>query len=267
MTMNNLMFLRKTKYLITFLYFILYCFPTNAEQSNSTEEEARVSCQRAEFFFNDGNFENALTEFQHCYETGTDYRVLYNIAVCKARLHNYSEAIDILRQYLQSDRSMENEDRQETELWISELQKRVGSVKLNINAEGAQIYIDRNKTGISPLTNPIILNIGTHNLNITKNGYQNYEKTFEVFAETEKQIQINLIKTQNNLPDNEIDRNNSKIITTSNQKIITNEPATPFYRSWWFWTIVGVVAAGATIGTVLYITKPFEEEIDVIDRI
>jgi hypothetical protein len=28
----------------------------------------------------------------------------------------------------------------------------------------------------------------------------------------------------------------------------------PFYKQWWFWTAVGVVVAGGTLGTVLALT-------------
>jgi hypothetical protein len=33
--------------------------------------------------------------------------------------------------------------------------------------------------------------------------------------------------------------------------VVKKTPAKPFYKKWWFWTIVGVAVAGATVGTAV----------------
>jgi len=56
----------------------------------------------------------------------------------------------------------------------------------------------------------------------------------------------------NNVPDTPMRDDIDKELARLDRELAElSKPPPPFYKRWWFWTAVGVVAVGATVGTVI----------------
>lgn len=55
----------------------------------------------------------------------------------------------------------------------------------------------------------------------------------------------------NNVPDTPMRDDIEKELAKLEKELAALNKPPPFYKRWWFWTAVGVVAVGATVGTVI----------------
>ena len=99
-----------------------------------------------------------------------------------------------------------------------------GLVKFTMNAHEAQVSWDGNDVGIYPkLTLPKVLSVGKHQVSVEHKDY--FPLLQDVYVEPAQQAQVDLAMLKR---------------------------PTPWYKTWWFWTVVGaVVVGGATTGAVL----------------
>jgi hypothetical protein len=68
--------------------------------SSSDDERARTHFTAGRSYFEEGNYEQALSEFQHAYELSHRAPLLVNVANCQERLGQWREAAATLEQYL-----------------------------------------------------------------------------------------------------------------------------------------------------------------------
>ncbi|MEZ4467946.1 MAG: PEGA domain-containing protein [bacterium] len=71
-------------------------------------------------------------------------------------------------------------------------QGQVGSVTLLVTERGANIMIDKKKVGTSPLTEPVRLRAGTHEIMVMKPGFAAWKKDVEVAAKSEQNVRVSL---------------------------------------------------------------------------
>ena len=96
--------------------------------------------------------------------------------------------------------------------------KYMGKIDILVNEQGALIRIDDKEIGKSPVKKQC-LPIGKHSIQITKPGYSEFLKHIIVKKDQSSAVMANLI---------------------------TLSEAKPFYKKWWFWTIIGTTIAGTT---------------------
>jgi PEGA domain len=87
---------------------------------------------------------------------------------------------------------------------------------------GSSIRIDGTPRGMVPFEDS--LSLGPHKIEISKEGFETYQSSVVITADAHKTVKFDLQKSQG----------------------ITSK--------WWFWTAIGVVAAGATVVTVYAFT-------------
>ena len=98
---------------------------------------------------------------------------LPTIAFCSTsetalQLNEYLAAIDAFEAYLtQGGSRIETERRAAVEQNLVELKKRVATLTITVDAEGATVSIDGRRVGTSPLAGPITLNVGRHQVSAT----------------------------------------------------------------------------------------------------
>jgi tetratricopeptide (TPR) repeat protein len=78
---------------------LLYVHPAWSQDAASTAE-ARVHFDRAIVLFESGNASGALAEFQRAHDLSGRASVLYNIGATYQALHDYPQAIEVLRRFL-----------------------------------------------------------------------------------------------------------------------------------------------------------------------
>jgi hypothetical protein len=143
-----------------------------SEESGGATDSADVEQARKHFsqglkLYKDRDFDAALVQFERAYAVKPNFKVLYNIAQCYFELHQYVEARDTLSRYLKDGAGAVDAERQSAvESDLSELQRRIARVVVNVNVAGATVYVDGKKAGVTPLATPVDVNEGQRTISV-----------------------------------------------------------------------------------------------------
>lgn len=144
-------------------------------------EEALPHFQRGVELYDENDFTNALIEFRRAYQIAQDYHVLYNVAQTCYQVQNYACALSAFQQYLDGGGSALPRDRRAyVDREISKLKARVAQVTVKVNVPGADILVDDEKVGTSPLDHPLVVSQGKRKISATIDGKPTATKTIEI---------------------------------------------------------------------------------------
>lgn len=183
-------------------------------------------------YYKQGNYEKALEQFEEAYRLDPLPELLYNIGQCHERLQDYRDAIDAYGRYLDAD--PQAQDRQAVEEKIKNLEQKLAQtgIVLAVTEPGAQVLIDGEAAGTTPVDELIHTDPGPHELEIAKEGFQTSVMTFTVPPGVTQQIQVTLVP----LPPDERETG----------------PATWFY---WTYGLSAAAGAAAVVTGVLALDK------------
>jgi hypothetical protein len=118
-----------------------------------------------------------------------------------------------------------------------------GDLQVLVSIPGAAIFLDGRRVGASPLRAPIgRLEVSQHTLRITHPDYLDFVRKVAVRFQKTTLVKVNMQRPR--LASAEPRR---AVIPVGPP--VVRPARTPWYAKWWFWTIVGVVAAGAGVAT------------------
>jgi hypothetical protein len=179
----------------------------------------------------EGEFRQAVIEFERSYKITSDYRVLYNIGQVRIQLANYARATVALRDYLKQGGDKISEDRRKAvEADLEMLASRTGHMRIVVNQPGADIFIDDVIVGQSPLAEPVMLDAGEHRVSARKRGYEGRPQQITLAGRDSMLVEVKLEK----LPE-------------GGQKVVViKQESDP---TWMIaaWTATGVLAVGAGV--------------------
>jgi len=135
-----------------------------AEQPSAADREAAAAAfDQGMALFENENWAGALAAFQRAYELAPHYVVLYNIGQCHRFLGEYPEAIAALERYLQEGgERVAPQKRAEVAASLMELRSFVATVTVDIEGDGAEVFVDGESRGRDPLPGPLALGAGDH---------------------------------------------------------------------------------------------------------
>jgi hypothetical protein len=168
--------------------------PANAQETNSAEptEAARHIAQGEELFAAE-NFDAALAEFEaaHALLEGNAgrYLLLWNIGQCHERLFHYDRALDYYQRYL-DEGGPEAEDRAAVEATMRALENLLATVELEVNVEGAEVWVDGHPVGTAPGT--IRVTSGTHTVEVRASGHASEIREVQVAVRGTAHLDITL---------------------------------------------------------------------------
>ncbi len=143
----------------------------DAEES-SRVAEAQVEFERGVALFESGDLAEALAAFLRAYEIEPHSHLFYNIGVVQLEMGDHAAATRSLRRYLdESGDTVSARRRSEVEKHLDALSRRVARLTVRSNVDGAQVMIDGEVVGTSPLRDPIVLNPGTRRVHVSAPGY------------------------------------------------------------------------------------------------
>ena len=111
-----------------------------------------------------------------------------------------------------------------------------GSLAVLADQPGAEVHLNSQLLGKTPLPPQQGLMIGSYTLRLSKPGYTEVIKPIEVHFQKTTRALVNM-----DPPPPPIS------LQTKKQRQVPPRPV-PWYTRWWFWTTVAVVAAGAGVG-------------------
>lgn len=156
-------------------------------------DEAREHARQGALLYRDGDFAAALVEFKRAYALLPNYRVLYNVAQTHAELQDYAAAIRAFERYLAEGGAKVPRDRRAAvEGELAKLAPRVGTVRVSVNVEDAEVLVDGASVGRSPIAEPLVLNVGTHTFSASKPPLTGPSRSIELAGRDQATVLIEL---------------------------------------------------------------------------
>lgn len=156
---------------------------------------AKADFEAAKLLASDGDFAGALIKFGSAYDASKDPRLLWNIAFCHKNLRHYAKVTATLKQYIETGGTLLSaSDRKEAQDLIAMIEPFTTRATLKVSPDGAQIFVDDEPIGTSPLPGPIVLDIGERHLRVAKDGFVTHEKAVVVAGGPELTLTIALAK-------------------------------------------------------------------------
>ncbi|MEP7051012.1 MAG: PEGA domain-containing protein [Pseudomonadota bacterium] len=145
--------------------------PAPAPAADDATTQAREHFGQATKLYKDGDFDAALVQFERAYELKPNYRVLYNIGQTYFQLRQYVEARDSMTRYLkEGGDQIDSERRAAVNKDLADLQRRLATLKINVNATGAAVLVDGKNVGVTPLAEPILVSEGQRTISVEAPG-------------------------------------------------------------------------------------------------
>ena len=149
--------------------------------SRGKGDEAKAHFARGVELYDENDFANALIEFRRAYEIAQDYHILFNVAQTHYQLQNYAGALDAFQRYLtQGGVAIPKERRAFVEKEVQKLAGRVAMVRITVNIPNADVMVDDEKVGTSPLDHAIMVSQGKRKISAAIDGKPTVDKTIEV---------------------------------------------------------------------------------------
>ena len=161
--------------------------------SESLTGEAKTAYEDAKRFFRDGDFGEALLEFEKAHTASHDPRLLWNMAVCAKNLRRYARVLDLVERYLQEGGELlADADRQQAQEFSTAVQAFVGTLALTSQPPGASVFVDEVSMGTTPLARPLRLDPGLRRIRISRPGFKDEVRTEEVQGGARLELAITL---------------------------------------------------------------------------
>jgi len=164
-----------------------------APPSAEVLKEAGERYARGLSLYGDGEFLLALVEFERAYQLSNNYKVLYNIGQVRIQLGRYAKAKEALEDYLKAGGANLSADRtQAVHKDLATLAERTASLNVVTPEAGADISLDGKVIGTSPLTAPLIVDAGEHNLVLHKSGFYDSAQSVTLAGHDQLELKVEL---------------------------------------------------------------------------
>jgi len=164
------------------------------------KDEAKKLFEEGKALVEQGLYEEAIEKLESSYELNPVPLVLYNIAVCFDRLHSYAAAVEYYNLYLIEEKKVPEERRMKIAERLGEISRFLGKLKLTVSENGAEVYVDGDLAGQTPLKE-MYLETGGHDLGIKKEGFVEVKKHVTVISEETVELSIALEKKGGDVKD------------------------------------------------------------------
>jgi hypothetical protein len=158
----------------------LVALPLAAQAEGDGAREKFMRGQRA---YQQGDYDQAIAEWQAAYELDPRPLILYNLSQAYERYGKLPEAVQALEQYLeQADPDDPNMDVARAR--VSTLRERLAKTSIRVvdAPEGASIFVDGKPWGRTPRPDPIPVEPGSHVVVVRLAGHQDFRATVGVPA-------------------------------------------------------------------------------------
>ncbi|MGH1342859.1 MAG: PEGA domain-containing protein [Nannocystales bacterium] len=172
-----------------------------AEEADATEQKAADHFRRGVGLYEEEDYAAAAFEFERAYEVRPDYRLLYNIGVNALELKDYASARAALSRYLEEGGAdVEAARKAQVEQQLQTLAMRVGSVTVTSSRPGLSIWVDGTNVGETPLSEPLVLNLGLRHLVARDGGSEVWAEDIEVLGGSATELEVVFEATASEVP-------------------------------------------------------------------
>jgi hypothetical protein len=168
--------------------------------AQSLPADARRDYDAGKLLFEDGDYATALLKYRDAYDRTHDARLLWNVAACQKNLRHYAKAAATLARYLaEGGDLLSSGDRHDALELTKAIAPFTVPMTFNVDEKGAQVWVDDELVGTSPLPGPVTLDMGARRVRVKKDGFRLYERDVPVGGSAPTTVDIALEKQSGRL--------------------------------------------------------------------
>ena len=161
--------------------------------SQSLTGEAKAAYDAAKLLLGDGDFAGAAIKFRAAYDQSSDPRLLWNIAACEKNQRHYARTMALVRQYLDTGKDLLTDtDRREGRALLNAIESFTVRLTIVVEEPGAEIDVDDERVGTSPLGGPVTVDIGQRRITVKKPGFRDATQQLPVGGSAAAKVEITL---------------------------------------------------------------------------
>jgi hypothetical protein len=153
--------------------------------------QASQHFQRGVTLYGEADYRAALIEFERAYALAPNPSVLYNVGETRYQLQDYAAALTAFERFL-SEAQPGDTRRTEVESNLDVLRTRVGRVTVTTDPAGADIAIDDEPRGRTPLERPVLVSVGRRKVVATLAGRPSVTRYVDVAAEDNVSLTVSM---------------------------------------------------------------------------
>ncbi len=200
------------------------------------KREAGRHFQKGVHFFHDGDYPSALVEFRRAHELSPDYRVLYNLGQTSRELKDHAGALTAFERYLaEGQGALAPKRRREVEGAVAQLRPKVATLRVGVDVAGAEVSVDDEPVGVTPLEAPLTLNVGRRKIAARRAGYAPAQRSVDLAGADDVSLSLELAPLPSAAP---------KEPPAPRPAATPRPPAPPPPRERGVWPWVGVAGTG-----------------------
>ena len=156
---------------------------------------AKAEYEGGKLLYQDGDHANALLKFTHAYELSNDARLLWNVAACEKNLRHYTRVLAAVEKYQKDGGALlTDQDRQDANDLAQTVRTLVSTLTIAVDEPGADVFVDDQKVGTSPLAAPFLVDVGSRKIRVAKPGFKEFQKTEALAGASTATVTVKLEK-------------------------------------------------------------------------
>jgi hypothetical protein len=162
--------------------------------SETLTGEAKADYDAGKLLIGDGDFVGAEVKFKSAYDRSNDPRLLWNVAACEKNQRHYARTLGLVRQYLASGGALLTDaDRAEGKALIDTIEALTVKLTITVSEAGATVSVDDEDVGTSPLSGPLVVDIGSRKIAVKKAGFKDFTQAVPIGGSAEAHVEVTLL--------------------------------------------------------------------------
>src|SRR5260221_8909178 len=171
---------------------LLAATPSLAEPTQEALKTARRRFQEGVAAVDAGNYEAARIAFQQAYALKPHPSVLRNLGQAELKTGRHLEAARHLATFVRDTTYGTAAERDAASKSLAQAESQVGKLTIEVDVAGAEVTVDGELAGRTPIVDPFYAESGDRVILIRKEGYEAYERTHLIEPGRTTQLKIKL---------------------------------------------------------------------------
>lgn len=154
--------------------------PPRPSLSESLTGEAKADYDLANLLLQNNDPEKARLKYESAYQSSKDARLLWNIAACEKQLKHYAKTVKLVKRYVAEDTLLSADDKAEADRLLAVIEPLTAKLAIDVKEPDADVYLDGELVGKSPLAEPLLVDIGTRKVRVSKLDFKDFQKDVPV---------------------------------------------------------------------------------------
>jgi hypothetical protein len=153
------------------------------------QAEAAFHYKQGVALFKEQKYDMALAEFLKSYELKPTWKLRINIGICYYNLDRFLDARKELLAYLEEGGDQVAADKKEqAENLLDQIASLTAEIQVDVNVVGAEVFVDGEPAGETPLGDPLAVVTGIHKIRVTAEGSEPIVKEVTVAGGDKKKL-------------------------------------------------------------------------------